>query len=217
MLHGVRRTLAVALAGLTTCVFAEPCPDSSGEWQRLADGACHVRTTVTVDDKEYTVEGFRFDFNSYTVELVDAVGFFDARAGSKHRDEGRGSKPSGALSDRHDFTVAEIFDALGSKTAVVSSIGYPRFPGDVVLRGLLRVRGNTLTPIAAGDSEKRYLTGVICFDTRESQFTGAMVSAPMLYSYPDGESPHEACSSAIQVGPRVVEKRASPGVRSQWQ
>jgi hypothetical protein len=207
----------IAFLGLVTCHDAAPSDNSAGcashgdKWQSVSEGACYIKTAVAIEDAQYSVEGFRFDLNFYEVELVDAVGFFQNRSGDTPPGLAGRSSRNRSLSERHDFSASEVFGALASKTAVVAGIGYPRFPGDAVLRGLLRVRGRTINALADGATDKRYLTAILCFDTRENEGSHAMVSAPVL-AYPDESTSYAGCRNAIQVGPRVIEKTEEAGV-----
>lgn len=203
--------LALALTQLlfTTWCLAGQCPSPNDRWKDFAPGACRLESTIASDGQQYQVRGFRLDPAVYEVELVDPIRFFEKQNRSGDLGANAQTRP---LSQEFVFSAEEVLKYAQVPGTVVSPIGYPRFAGDPLLRGLLRVDGATLTPLADSETERAYLTTILCFDKRDSPRGIGKVSAPVIYANLQ-QWTDSNCENALQVGPRIIEKWGERGIR----
>ena len=178
------------------------CANLGQAWTSFNEGACKISTTVIDEGKKREVSGFAFDMRKYRIDLIPA------KAGEKYfSDEAK----------EYDYTANEIIGQTSTDGVVVSSIGFPRFPGDRISRGLLQTQGYTHSEISLNKEAVKYLTAVLCFDERKNA-DKISVTAPLVY-FVGGYDPNSigwskrTCDNAIQVGPRIIEKAQEPLVK----
>lgn len=197
---------------LLLALFIFPCNADDikkNDWRKITDGLESWDGDAQYEGKTYKATAVKIDMNYFNAKIIGSYNYFTSLDGADSI--GRPIKVyDKEIIKYHEFSISD-FLSENKDSYIVVSAGYLKDKSNPIPFGLLKEKSKTLSKYS---EEYKYMSAVLCINPVVSN--KKEVTVPIVYETDNSKDEEiNKCSSAVQVGPRIIERFYKKGIISE--